>query len=350
MKELNSVKGRHTELVSVYVPKGYDLIKIIQHLQQEQGTATNIKDAKTRKNVIDSLEKAIRHLRLYKRTPENGLAVFSGNASENESKIDIKVWSIEPTEPIRTRLYRCDQNFVVDILQDMMETREIYGLVVMDAREATIGLLRGSSIEVLTQLTSGVPGKIKAGGQSAARFARLREGALKEFFLRIGESINKQFLEMKELKGMIIGGPIPTKDEFMESHYLNNQLKKKVIGLKDLSYTGEFGLQELVEKSKDLLAEEEVAKEKKVMDRFFTLLGKEKAKVTYGKKKVDEALKLGAVEILLLSEDLDDDEIERYEEESSNVGTELRIISVDSAEGKQLKDLSGIGAILRYAL
>ena len=41
--ELESYRGRHTELVSVYVPAGYDLNKIINHLFQEQGTAANIK-------------------------------------------------------------------------------------------------------------------------------------------------------------------------------------------------------------------------------------------------------------------------------------------------------------------
>ena len=36
LKELEGIRGRHTELVSVYVPAGYELIKIIQHFQQEQ--------------------------------------------------------------------------------------------------------------------------------------------------------------------------------------------------------------------------------------------------------------------------------------------------------------------------
>ena len=104
INELALIRGRHTELVSVYIPAGYELIKVIQHLQQEQGTAVNIKDAKTRKNVIDSLEKTIRHLKLYKKTPPNGLAAFAGNVAAQEGKVDIKVWSIEPPEPIKTRI------------------------------------------------------------------------------------------------------------------------------------------------------------------------------------------------------------------------------------------------------
>ena len=165
IKELEVIKGRHTELVSVYVPSGYELIKIIQHLQQEQGTAENIKDKTTRNNVIDSLERMIRHLRLFKRTPENGLAVFSGNKSEREGQQDIQVWSIEPPEPIKTRLYRCDQTFVLDLLREQLDVKEVYGLLVIDNREANLGFLRGTSITEVAKLESQVPGKIKAGGQ-----------------------------------------------------------------------------------------------------------------------------------------------------------------------------------------
>lgn len=168
IKELAKIRGRHTELVSVYVPAGYDIIKIIQHLQEEQGTAKNIKDAKTRGNVIDSLERCIRHLRLFKQTPLNGLAIFAGNVAAQEGKSDIQVWSIEPPEPLSVRLYRCDQTFVIDLLRDMMESTEVYGLIVMDRREATLGFLRGTLIQKATHLTSGVPGKIKAGGQCHA--------------------------------------------------------------------------------------------------------------------------------------------------------------------------------------
>ena len=199
IKELDSIRGRHTELVTVYVPSGYDLNKIIGHLSQEQGTASNIKDKTTRDHVIDSLEKMIRHLRLFKKTPPNGLAAFSGNASQKESKVDIKVWSIEPPQKIKTRMYRCDQTFVTDILKSMLESKDLYGLIVLDRRDGTVGLLKGTSIEKIAHLTSGVPGKFRAGGQSAQRFERLIEGMAKEFYKRIAEAANKEFLPKKQV-------------------------------------------------------------------------------------------------------------------------------------------------------
>ena len=198
-------------------------------------------------------------------------------------------------------------------------------------------------------MTSGVPGKTKAGGQSAQRFERLREGAAKEFYNRIGDAANKTFLEMKDLKGILIGGPGPTKEEFLDGDYLNEQLKRKVITVEDLGYTGDFGLQELVDKSQSSLAKLEIAEEKAILKEFFTLLAKEEKKVAYG-DKIDKVLEQGAVNKLLLSEDLDDEEIEKYEEKAVNYGTEVVIISIGSREGEQFKTLGGKGAILRYAV
>ena len=348
IRELAAFRGRHTELVSVYVPAGYDLIKIIQHLQQEQGTASNIKDARTRGNVIDSLERMIRHLRLFKRTPENGLAVFAGNASSNESKIDIKVWSIEPPIPLKTRLYRCDQTYVLDLLKDMTETQESYGLIVVDRREATLGLLQGTLVTTLTKLTSNVPGKTTKGGQSANRYARIRENAAIEFFKRISEAANKEFLHRKELKGILLGGPGPTKEDFVE--YLNNEIKKKIIAIKDITYTDEFGLNHLVELSQDTLAKEAIAQERKLLVDFFERLARDIKKTAYGFENVKKAFESGAVEKVLVCENLEDSKVDELEDLADQTGASFHIVSLDTQEGKQLRDLGGVGAILRYQL
>ena len=480
VRGLEKIRGRHTELVTVYVPAGYELIKIIQHLQQEQGTASNIKDKTTQQHVIDSLERMIRHLRLFKKTPDNGLAIFSGNISDKEGKTDIQVFSIEPPQPLRMRLYRCDQTFILDTLKELMDVKETYGLIVLDKREGNIGLLKGTQIQEIADMTSAVPGKTRAGGQclhpetaiclddgqwvhleevgvgdkvlsydfekkefvssevlekwdvqkekiyvitcseaitassdhlffledgttkvaeelevgmkllneealgesirridieeksvrlidikvaqenfiaegivvhnSAQRFARIREEATKEFFNRISEVANKSFLELKEMKGILLGGPGMTKNHFIDEGFLNEQLKRKVISIQDLSYTGEFGLRELVEKSKDVLAKEAITEERDIMNKFFKLLATEPEKVAYGSAEVDRALEMGAVDKLLISESMDDEKVDVYEERADGSGTEMMIISTDTSEGEQLRDLGKIAAILRFAL
>jgi len=348
IKELSLHKGRHTELVSVYIPQGYDMNKIIYHLSQEQGTAENIKSAATRKNVITALEKMIQHLRLFKKTPEHGLAVFSGNISEQEGKQNFKVFSIEPPIPLKTRIYRCDKQFVLDLLEDMLETKEVYGLVVVDRRDANIAFLKGKTIIPLLKTHSHVPGKQRAGGQSAARFSRLREGAIKDHFKKVAEYIKEQFLGNKNLKGIIVGGPGPSKNDFVDGGYITTELKNKIITVKDIGYTGEFGLQELVDKSQDVLAKEDIAEEKKILGKFFELLSKKPGMAAYGEKDCMEKLKAGAVETLLISESFDDKKIEKFEEEAKEVSSKLKIISTETREGFQLKEMGGIAAILRY--
>src|SRR3990167_2419918 len=165
VKELKTYRAPHTEFVSVYIPADYELTKITQHLAEEQGTASNIKSAETRKNVQGALEKMIQHLRNFPKTPPNGLAVFSGNIAANEGKQDFRVWSVEPPAPLNVRIYRCDKNFVTDILEEIMVDHNVYGLVVLDRRDAILALLKGKTIVPLQKTHSEVPGKFKAGGQ-----------------------------------------------------------------------------------------------------------------------------------------------------------------------------------------
>ncbi|MFT4310145.1 MAG: peptide chain release factor aRF-1 [Candidatus Woesearchaeota archaeon] len=347
IKNIESFRGRGTELVSVYIPAGYELSKITTHLAQEQGTAVNIKSSSTRKNVIDALERMIQHLKLYDRTPPHGLAAFSGNVAEREGQSDVKVWSIEPPLPLNIRIYRCDKQFVLEPLVEQACTDKIYGLVVLDRRDATIAELRGKKIVVLQQTHSEVPGKMRAGGQSAPRFARLRELAIKEHYKKVADYMKDQFLG-KDLQGILIGGPSTTVTDFINKDYLTGDVKKKILGTKDLCYTDDFGLQELVDLSTDILASEEVAEEKQLMQRFFTLLNTDMQKVAYGYHDVEYAMQMGAVDVLLLSELLEDEHIEHFEQLAEAAGTEVKIISTETREGEQLKAMGKVAALLRY--
>ena len=147
-----------------------------------------------------------------------------------------------------------------------------------------------------------------------------------------------------------MGGPGPTKYTFVEGEFITNELRKKIIAIKDLGYTGEFGLQELVDKSEDVLAAEAIMEEKKLVTRFLEMLAKEPGKAAYGEADVMKNIKNGAADIVLLSEDLDDEKIEEFEKEAGAMGTKVNLISTETREGVQLRDLGKVGAILRYAV
>lgn len=348
VKELGSYRAAHTEFVTVYIPAGYDINKIVNHLSQEQGTASNIKSSSTRNNVIDALERMIQHLRLFKRTPVNGLAVFSGNILSREGKSDVRVWSVEPPIPLNTRIYKCEKTFELELLREMLDIKELYGLVVMDARDGNLALLKGKRIVPLTKTHSHIPGKMKAGGQSARRFQSNRELAIKDHLKKVADHMKEEFLHLEGLKGILVGGPGPHKYELVDSSFITADVRKKIIAVKDLSYTGEFGLQELVDRCQDVLAKEEVAEEMKIMQRFFELLATKQDMVTYGPQQVRMALSMGAVEVLLLSESLEDEVIDEFDAIAKKFSTEVRIISVDTREGVQLRDLGKIACIMRY--
>jgi len=351
IEELEAVKGRHTELVTVMIPAGFNIHSVTKQLESEKSTAANIKSKQTRTSVIDSLDTIIRHLKTHKKTPDNGLALFAGNVSEKPGTQDIKLWSIEPPKPLKIRMYRCDQTFVTEPLSDMLQTDEVYGLLTIDRREATIGLLEGKGIKVLRKLTSGVPGKIKAGGQSAQRFHRITEGLAKEFFRRVAEAMKELFFDMPRLKGILVGGPIPTKEEFLEEGHLVTKLKEKVMAVKDLGYVDEHGIELLVEASQEDIAEQEIIKEKKVLERFFNTVGKDPDKATYGEEKVNLALERGAVELLLISKEIPKAKIAELEKKALNIGSNVVIISTETEEGQQFWNMTkGVGAILRFAL
>ena len=350
VEELEQHRGRATEFVTVYIPAGQNIYTVADQLEAEKSTAKNIKSTSTRKNVANALDKITRQLKEYKKTPENGLALFAGNVSRVEGQDDLKLWEIEPPMPLKTRMYRCDKEFILDPLKEMLEVSESYGLLVMDRKEATIGLLEGKSIAVIQKMTSGIPSKVRAGGQSSQRFHRITEGLTKEFYKRIAEEMKNNFFDNPKMKGILIGGPIPTKDEFIEGEYLPTKLREKIIGKIDLGDSSETGLRELVERSNELLVNHERTKEKKDVESYFQSLGENPEKTTLGEADTRHALEMGAVETLFLSNKLSKSLIRELSGLAENIGSKIKVISVEMSEGEQFFNMGGIGAILRFEI
>jgi peptide chain release factor subunit 1 len=348
IEELENKKARATELITVYIPAGQNIYTVSDQLEAEKSTAKNIKSTSTRKNVGAALDKITRQLKEYKKTPENGIAIFAGNVSEVEGQDNLQLWAIEPSTPLKTRMYRCDKEFILEPLKEILEVSEVFGLIVMDRKEATLGFLEGKRIEVLQKMTSGVPSKVRAGGQSSQRFHRITEGLTKEFYKRIADEAKKLFFNNEKLKGIIIGGPIPTKDEFIEGEYLQTQLRQKVIGKADIGDSSETGLRELVEKSQDLLATHERTLEKKDIEHFFQNLGENPLKTTLGEKNVRNAIEMGAVDTLYLSVKTPKILAKELSKLAENINSKIKVISIETSEGEQFWNMGGIGAILRF--
>ena len=350
LDELEKTRARATELITVYIPAGQNIYTVADQLEGEKSTAKNIKSTSTRKNVSNALDKITRALKEYKKTPETGLAIFCGNISETESQENLQIWIVETPMPLKVRMYRCDKEFILDPLREMLAVKEVFGLLVMDRKEATIGLLEGKRIEVIQKMTSGVPSKVRAGGQSSQRFHRITEGLTKEFYKRIADEMKTIFFDMPKLKGIIVGGPIPTKDEFLDGEYLVTKLREKILGRKDIGDSDESGLKELVEKSRDLLANQEIVYEKKLLEKFFDKLGSRDQMSIYNEDKIRKAIEYGAVDTIIISKNYDKKKIKEFKKLAESTSSNFEIVSTETTEGDQFARLSGIGAILRFKI
>jgi peptide chain release factor subunit 1 len=305
IEEIKQCRGRHTELISLYVPPDKQIFDVTAYLRNEYSQSQNIKSKTTMKNVLSAIDSIMNRLKQLKQPPENGIVFFVGHKSVGSDKTDMVAYIIEPPMPIVTFLYRCDSEFYTEPLEQMLHEKEVYGLLLIDRRECTVGLLRGNRIELLKHMTSQVPGKHGRGGQSQRRFERLTEIAAHEWFVKCGEKASEIFLGEKEIKGILVGGPGPTKQYFIDENYLHYEIQEKIVDKFDTGYTDEYGLRELVSTASETMVNLKVAKEKKLMKNFLKEVTKtEKNIAVYGENQVRKALEIGAVDTLLLSEKL----------------------------------------------
>jgi len=392
LEELSKIRGRATELISLYIPPGRAISDVSNYLRNEYSQAGNIKSRTTRKNVLWAIDSLIGKLKFFRVPPENGVVFFVGTRDLGGNRSEYISEVIYPPEPITSFIYRCDSQFFLDPLMDLIKLTDIYGLMLIDRSECTLGFLRGKRIVHVKTKESNVPSKHGRGGQSARRFERLIEQAAHEWFKRMADMAYDVFHpHLKELNGILLGGPGPTKEYFAEEDYLHHDLKKKLITpYFDVGYTNEFGLRELVERASEHISTLEIARERTLLERFFREVRSDSELATYGESNVREALAQGCVDTLLISEGLRRVRIEwectscgktqektyegsdEYLPEACTCGgdmekkkeedivkemgrlaekykTKIELISTESEQGKIFyKVFGGMGALLRY--
>jgi peptide chain release factor subunit 1 len=397
ISELSSKEGRGTELVSLYVPPKKPIHEVIANLREEWGTAGNIKSDTTRNHVQDALTKTMQRLKLYRSAPDTGLVIFSGALPTNGLGSEVvNVYEIVPPKPVTAYLYQCDDHFHLEWLKDMLREEKVFGLLVIDASESGLGILSGDRLEVPDLITSGISGKTRKGGQSARRYERGREMELTYYYHRVAEHATRVFIDNAKVTGLIVGGPGPTKDDFLKGGYLHYELQKKVIAVMDLGYSGREGVRELVEKAADTLKDVRLVEEKKLVQKFLAEVNRQGGLAVYGLPRVVDALRKASTEVVLVSDDFDTvqldakckrcgtvksetvgasgkvqkkqamlatacsncgavdyeiaerDVVDVLEELAFQVGSKVEVISSVTEEGSMFKSFGGVGAILRY--
>ena len=400
LQEISKFTGRGTELITVYIPKGKQLHEVITNLREEQGTADNIKSDVTRTHVVDSLSRVLQRLKLYKKTPEKGLVIFCGALPREEggplgSEV-VKIFEIDPPKDLKTFLYRCDDHFHVDILKDMLKDDNLIGFLAIDAKDAGWGILYGDKVQVLKETSSGVAGKHRQGGQSAKRFQKLREMELTYYFNRLAQITREYFIDIYPIKGLIISGPGPTKEEFVNDNYLEYRLQDMIISTIDASYSGAEGVREAFDKSSDILSNFRLVEEKQIVEKLFREINNNSGLGAYGLSEVINYLKNNVVDTIIITDKIglyrieakcnrcseiqekiieqvkliqtktefekspctsckstdisitDQDIVDYLSLLATKTGTKIEVISGVSEHGSMISNLGNIGAILRY--
>jgi len=396
IKRLDEAKGNGTSMISLIIPAKKAITDITKMLNDEQGTAVNIKSNVNRKSVLTAITSARERLKLYNKTPPNGLILYTGTVLGEDGRTEKKVViDFEPFKPINKSLYLCDNKFHVQDLKELLENEDVFGFIVVDGNGALYGTLQGNNREVLHKFTVELPKKHGRGGQSSVRFARLRLEKRHNYLRKVAEVATQVFItnDKPNICGLVLAGSADFKTELNQSEMFDQRLKPKVIKIVDVSYGGENGFNQAVELAQECLANVKFVQEKKILSKFFEEISTDSGMVVFGVHDTMKVLDTGAIETLLLYENMDlhrltlrnkEDEstsviyltteqlsdpkyyrdantraeLETVEsvqlsewiaENYVNFGASLQFITDKSSEGFQfVKGFGGIGGFLRY--
>jgi peptide chain release factor subunit 1 len=391
---LSNQQGRERDFVSLYVPPKTSIDEVIAFLKKESD-APHLKLGNTKNHLESNLKNVIRQLKQLKEIPENGLAAFAGDVADNLGKEVASFEQIIPSKPIGKYIYEVDNHFQLEPLRIMLRDQKIVGLIALDSKEAGFGVFIGDQLEVSRDITSGISGKTKKGGQSQRRYERERDMEVNFFFRRIAEHAAKLFLENNQVTVLIVGGPGKTKNEFVEGNYLHYELKNALLDVVDTQFMGEKGVREVFSKSSETIREMCVPEEKRAVQRVLAELAKQNGLVTYGLDSVFGALKKGEAEVVLSTDSTEmieyetvckrcgqikavilnkndfqtikkitsspcekctaleyqveeKDIIDVLEDAASQTDARVEVISAESEEKAKLAGLGGFAALLRY--
>jgi peptide chain release factor subunit 1 len=321
IKSLEAARGNGTSMISLVIPPKDQISRIGKMLADEFGTASNIKSRVNRLSVLSAITSAQQRLKLYNKVPPNGLVIYVGTIMTDDGKEKKVSIDFEPFKPINTSLYLCDNKFHTEALNELLESDDKFGFIVMDGNGALFGTLSGNTREVLHRLAVDLPKKHGRGGQSALRFARLRLEKRHNYVRKVGELASQFFLSNDKVNvtGIILAGLADFKTELATSDLLDPRLVVKIIKIVDVSYGGDNGFNQAIELSAEVLANVKFIQEKKLISKYFDEIAQDTGKYCYGVNDTLYALDLGAVETIVVWENL---EITRYQLKNNTTGEE----------------------------
>ncbi|CAH8278760.1 unnamed protein product [Arabidopsis lyrata] len=313
IKSLEAARGNGTSMISLIMPPRDQVSRVTKMLGDEYGTASNIKSRVNRQSVLGAITSAQQRLKLYNRVPPNGLVLYTGTIVNEEGKEKKVTIDFEPFRPINASLYLCDNKFHTEALNELLESDDKFGFIVMDGNGTLFGTLSGNTREVLHKFSVDLPKKHGRGGQSALRFARLRMEKRHNYVRKTAELATQYYINpatsQPNVSGLILAGSADFKTELSQSDMFDPRLGAKILNVVDVSYGGENGFNQAIELSAEILANVKFIQEKRLIGKYFEEISQDTGKYVFGVEDTLNALESGAIETLIVWENLD---INRY--------------------------------------
>nr|XP_043621317.1 eukaryotic peptide chain release factor subunit 1-3-like [Erigeron canadensis] len=320
IKALEAARGNGTSMISLIMPPRDQISRVNKMLGDEFGTASNIKSRVNRQSVLGAITSAQQRLKLYSKVPPNGLVLYTGTIVTDEGKEEKVTIDFEPFKPINASLYLCDNKFHTEALNELLESDAKFGFIIMDGNGTLFGTLSGNTKEVLHKFTV-IPKKHGRGGQSALRFARLRMEKRHNYVRKMAELATQFFINpatsQPNVSGLILAGSADFKTELSQSDMFDPRLQARILNVVDVSYGGENGFNQAIELSAEILANVKFIQEKRLIGNYFEEISQDTGKYVFGVDDTLKALEMGAVEILIVWENLD---INRYMLKNTTTG------------------------------
>ncbi|KAI3379067.1 hypothetical protein SNEBB_000772 [Seison nebaliae] len=324
VQRLQAARGNGTSMISLIIPPRDQITRVAHMLADEYGTATNIKSRVNRLSVLGAILSVQARLRLYNKVPVNGLVIYCGTILTDEGREKKVNIDFEPFKPVNTSMYLCDNKFHTEALSALLVDDQKFGFIIMDGNGCLFGTLQGNAREVLTKFNVELPKKHGRGGQSALRFARLRMEKRHNYVRKVAETAVQCFItnDKPNVQGLILAGCADFKTDLGSSDMLDQRLASKILKTVDVSYGGESGFNQAIELSQEVLQNVKFMQEKKLIAKYFDEISQDTGMYCFGVSDTLKALDLGAVETLIIWENLD---ITRYELKNTSTNKEIVI-------------------------
>jgi peptide chain release factor subunit 1 len=336
IKNLDAARGNGTSMISLVIPPKDQVARVNKMLGDEYGTASNIKSRVNRLSVLSAITSTQQRLKLYNKVPTNGLVLYCGTVLTDEGKEKQVTIDFEPFKPINTSLYLCDNKFHVEALKELLETDDKFGFIIMDGNGCLFANLAGNTREILHKMSVELPKKHGRGGQSALRFARLRLEKRHNYVTKVAEMCAQVFItnDKVNVTGLVVAGSAEFKNVLVDAERFDQRLAAKVLTIVDVSYGGENGLNQAIELSAEVLSNVKFVQEKKVIKKYFDEISQDTGKICFGMDDTLKCLEAGAVDTLVVWEQLD---IIRYVLKSTAPDSVEEVLTLTPAQSKDSK-------------